>query len=117
MGLTREQWHSKRIEELKEYVKKYGRKVKDIIYWDTYPVCVKDICVSGVSLFNDEISFVDYEDGKFKIRKEGKNVERKYLEEVLEDMKKIDKNKNNDKVCQVGMIDFSKRSRKSGMKK
>jgi len=93
MGLTREQWHIKRLSELEDYVRKHGHKVKDVIYWDTYPIVVKDICVLGVAIFNDELVFVDYDKYKFNIRKEAKNVERKYLEEVFEDMKQLDKNK------------------------
>ena len=94
MGLTREQWHNKRLSELSDYVKKYGRKVKDVIYWDTYPICVKDICVLGVAIFNEELVFADYYGNQFHVRREAKNVERKYLEEVISDMKQLDKNKS-----------------------
>lgn len=93
MGLTREQWRDKRLSELSNYVKEHGRKVKDVIYWDTYPVVVKDICVLGIAIFNGELVFTDYSNGTFRIRREAKKVERKYLEEVLEDMKQLDKNK------------------------
>ena len=93
MGLTREQWVQKRINELSDYVEKHGRKVKDVIYWDTYPICVQDICVDGVAIFNGEIVFADYYDNKFKVRKEANKVARKYLEDVLADMKQLDKNK------------------------
>ena len=93
MGLTRDQWHNKRISELSAYVKEHGRKVKDVIYWDTYPIVVKDVCVLGVAIFNDELVFADYDAGTFKIRREAKNIERKYLEEAIADMKQLDKNK------------------------
>jgi len=95
MGLTKEQWKEKRLAELEDYVRKHGRKVKDVIYWDTYPICVKDICVLGVAIFNNELVFCDYDkhENKFRIRRECKNEERKYLEEVLHDMKQLDKNK------------------------
>lgn len=93
MGLTKDQWKEKRLKELEDYVRKNGRKVKDVIYWDTYPICVKDICVLGVAIFNDELVFADYSDGTFRIRREAKNEERKWLEDVLADMKQLDKNK------------------------
>lgn len=93
MGLTKEQWLAKRYSELEEYVRKNGHKVKDIIYWNTYPIIVKDICVLGVAIFNNELVFCDYDRDKFNVRREAKNVERKYLEEVLSDMKQLDKNK------------------------
>jgi len=95
MGLTKEQWKEKRLNELYDYVKEHGHKVQDVIYWDTYPVCVEDICVLGVAIINDEPVFADYDKNKkeFRIRRECKKEERKYLEEVLEDMKQLDKNK------------------------
>ena len=93
MGLTKNQWHSKRLAELEDYVRKNGRKVKDVIYWDTYPICVKDICVLGVAIFNGELVFCDYDKDKFRVRREASKVERKWLEEVLSDMKQLDKNK------------------------
>lgn len=93
MGLTKEQWHIKRINELYDYVSKHSHKVHDTIYWNTYPICIKDICVLGVAIIDDELVFADYENDKFKIRKKAVDTERKYLEEVLTDMKQLDKNK------------------------
>ena len=95
MGLTKDQWKEKRLNELYDYVKEHGHRVKDVIYWDTYPIVVKDICVLGVAIFNNELVFTDYDKDKkeFKIHREAKNEERKYLEEVLHDMKQLDKNK------------------------
>jgi len=95
MGLTKEQWKEKRLNELYDYVQKHGHKVKDVIYWDTYPICVKDICVLGVAIFGEELVFCDYDskNNKFNVRREANVVERKYLEEVLSDMKQLDKNK------------------------
>lgn len=93
MGLTREQWHIKRLAELEDYVRKHGRKVKDVIYWDTYPICVKDICVLGVAIINGELIFTDYdkEENKFKVRREANKEQRKWLEDALEQMKDHDK--------------------------
>ena len=93
MGLTREQWHVKRLAELEDYVRKHGRKVKDVIYWDTYPICVKDICVLGVAIINGELVFTDYDskEAKFRIRREAVKEERKWLEDALEQMKNHDK--------------------------
>lgn len=96
MGLTREQWRSKRLDELKAYIKSNGHKIHNTIYWNTYPICVKDICVLGVGIFDDKVIFSDYnsKEDKFTHRRNGEEVERKYLEEVLSDMKQLDKNKN-----------------------
>lgn len=95
MGLTKEQWKEKRLNELYDYVKKHGHKIKDVIYWDTYPICVRDICVLSVAIINDELVFADYDKDKmqFIIRRECKAENKKYLEEVLHDMKQFDKNK------------------------
>ncbi len=95
MGLTKDQWKEKRLNELYDYVKEHGHRVKDVIYWDTYPICVRDICVHGVAIFNDELVFADYDKDKmqFRIRRECKVEDRKYLEDVLHDMKQLDKNK------------------------
>ena len=95
MGLTKDQWKEKRLNELYDYVKEHGHRVKDVIYWDTYPICVRDICVLGIAIFNDELVFADYDKDKmqFRIRRECKVEDRKYLEDVLQDMKQLDKNK------------------------
>ena len=53
MGLTKEQWKEKRLNELYDYVKKHGHKIKDVVCWDTYPICVRDICVLSVAIIND----------------------------------------------------------------
>ena len=96
MGLTREQWQAKRLNEIKSYVQSKGHKVGNFIYWNTYPICVKDICVLGVGIFNDKLIFSDYnsKENKFTHRRNAEDVERKYLEEVLADMKQLDKNKS-----------------------
>ena len=93
MGLTREQWHTKRISELYDYVSKHGHKVQNIVYWNTYPICVKDICVLGVAIVNDSLEFGDYTKDGFICRKKAIDTERKWLEEAIEDMKQLDKNK------------------------
>lgn len=94
MGLTREQWHEKRLKEIVDYVIKYGEKHKDIYYWNTYPVCVKDICVSGMYITPDgELNFgsINIKDWTFHSLRNASNVERRFLEEVLLDMKDADK--------------------------
>ncbi len=95
MGLTKEQWHEKRVNEIIDYVTKNGRKISDtLIYWDTYPVCIKDICVLGVAVkgkVKKKLIFGDMHDKKFNERKPAEMAERKYLEEVLADMKAADK--------------------------
>ena len=95
MGLTKEQWHAKRVNEIIDYVIQHGKKISDnMIYWDTYPVCVKDICVLGVAVkgkVRKKLSFGDLQGKLYKERKTSDQLEYKYLEEVLADMKDADK--------------------------
>ena len=95
MGLTREQWHAKRVNEIIDYVVQHGKKISDnMIYWDTYPVCVKDICVLGVAVkgkVRKKLSFGDLQEKTYNERKTSDQLEYKYLEEVLADMKDADK--------------------------
>ena len=95
MGLTREQWHTKRVNEIIDYVVQHGKKISDnMIYWDTYPVCVKDICVLGVAVkgkVRKKLSFGDLQEKTYNERKTSDQLEYKYLEEVLADMKDADK--------------------------
>ena len=98
MGLTKDQWQAKRISELKEYIQKHGHKWpigENVFYWDTYPIVIKDICTTGVGVFTDKVVFCDYSKDKPYLihRRNAEDVERKYLEEVLADMKQLDKNK------------------------
>lgn len=94
MGLTKEQWKEKRISELLDYVKGHGKKVGDIIYWNTYPIVIKDICTLGAGIIDGELFFGDLnKDNTFRKLRAAKDIERKYLEEVLSDMKQLDKNK------------------------
>ena len=95
MGLTKEQWHDKRVNEIIDYVVQHGKKISDnMIYWDTYPVCVKDICVLGVAVkgkVRKKLSFGDLQEKTYKECKTSDQLEYKYLEEVLADMKDADK--------------------------
>lgn len=95
MGLTKEQWHDKRVNEIIDYVVQHGKKISDnMIYWDTYPVCVKDICVLGVAVkgkIRKKLSFGDLQGKTYKECKTSDQVERKYLEDTLADMKDADK--------------------------
>lgn len=95
MGLTKEQWHEKRVNEIIDYVTKHGRKISEtLIYWDTYPVCVKDICVLGVAVrgkVKKKLSFGDMHGKTYDERKTSDQLERKYLEDVLADMKDTDR--------------------------
>jgi uncharacterized protein YpiB (UPF0302 family) len=95
MGLTRAQWKEKRLNELFKYVQENGHLVKDVIFWNTYPICVRNICVDGAAIFEDKVAFVDYETdtNTFRIRRYADEEERCYLEAVIADMKQLDKNK------------------------
>ncbi len=94
MGLTKEQWHVKRVNEIIDYIIKHGSKHKDFYYWDTYPIVVKDICVLGMYVTPDkELNFgsIDTKNWNFNSSRNASKVERKYLEEILLDMKDADK--------------------------
>lgn len=95
MGLTKEQWHKKRTDEIANYVLSKGDKVSaTMTYWHTYPVVVKDICVLGVMVKgqkNKKVLFGDMIDKKFVERKTTDQLERSFLEEILVDMKEADK--------------------------
>lgn len=95
MGLTKEQWHKKRTDEIMNYVLSKGDKVSaTMTYWHTYPVVVKDICVLGVMVKgqkNKKVLFGDMIDKKFVERKTTDQLERSFLEEILVDMKEADK--------------------------
>lgn len=89
MGLTKEQWKQKRIKELIEIVEKKGKEIeKGIVYYTNNDILfVKDICVNGIAIKEDKLIFADYINGEFRIRKYADDVERKYLEEILSDLK------------------------------
>lgn len=89
MGLTKEQWVMKRIKELTDIVNKKGKEIKKEIryYCGKEPLIIKDICCDGIALVKDELVFADNSKHGFTIRKKANEVERKYLEEVLSDLK------------------------------
>ena len=89
MGLTKEQWKKKRIDEIAEIVKEKGKKIDGgiIYYCGKEPLIIKDICVDGIALKNGKLIFADYVKGDFNERRNADDVERKYLEEILSDLK------------------------------
>ena len=95
MGLTKEQWHKKRTDEIAKYVLEHGEKISAAMtYWHTYPVVVKDIAVLGVLVKGQktkQVLFGDMQGKKFVERKTTDQLERSFLEEVLADMKEADK--------------------------
>ena len=87
MGLTKEQWQIKRLKELKEIIKKKGTAIDNMIYLKAKePLIIKDICVFGIGLINDEIIFGDYLKDGFRGLKKGTDTERKYLEEIISEI-------------------------------
>lgn len=49
------------LNTIAEYIKAHGIKLTDkFYYWDTYPVVIKDICVSYVAYNNGKIEFGDF---------------------------------------------------------
>lgn len=94
MGLNKEQWQLKRANEIIEYIKEHGKQVSpSVIYWDTWPLCIKDRCFLGAGVIdNFELVFGDFNKEKqfFVTKRHWTEIERKYLEEALADMKKYD---------------------------
>ena len=96
------------VAKILNYIKQNGTKLADdFYYWDTYPVVIKDICVSYVVSDHDELKFGDFpsihdKDGeyigpdltidKFKCRKtmdqlSSLKADREYLENTFSAMK------------------------------
>ena len=49
------------LNNIAEYIKEHGTKLTDkFYYWNTYPVVIKDICVSYVVYNNGKIEFGDF---------------------------------------------------------
>ena len=102
------------LNAIAEYIKEHGIKLTDkFYYWDTYPVVIKDICVSYVAYNNGKIEFGDFpaihdNDGeylgddttieKWKCRKSQDDLsalkaDREYLENTFTGMKITDSKK------------------------
>lgn len=95
MRLSKEEQQAKEINSIIEYVTKNGTSISDNeIYWNTYPICVQDVCVLGVKVKGKrtkQLIFGDMKGKKFIEIKDSKNVEAKYLKDALTDMKEADK--------------------------
>jgi hypothetical protein len=98
------------VHRICEYIISNGTKLtNDFYYWNTYPVVIKDICVSYVVVNNGELQFGDFpaihKDGeyqgddldvsKFKVRKtmdqlSSLKADREYLENSFSAMKIVD---------------------------
>lgn len=74
MGLTREKLKERAIAKLDSYIKEHGSKIGNYIVWDTYPICVKDICLFSavIDLTNYTTFFCDFE-------KESMTFNKKYI--------------------------------------
>ena len=101
------------LNRIAEYIKENGTKLNnDFYYWNTYPVVIKDICVSYVVVNNGKIEFGDFpsvnKDGEYvgddiqlstwKCRKSeydlsSLKVDREYLESTFKGMKITDSKK------------------------
>lgn len=99
MGLTTEQWHAKRTREIVDYVLTNGNQLtKTKTLWNTYPICVKDVCVSEILVITKgkdkyDLEFGDTYKNKFNSRRTPADLERRHLEEILVDMKSADAKK------------------------
>jgi len=98
------------LNNIAEYIKEHGTKLTDkFYYWNTYPVVIKDICVSYVVYNNGKIEFGDFtsvhNDGEYvddgiqpstwKCRKSEDDLsslkaDREYLESTFKGMKITD---------------------------
>ena len=105
-----EKLKSEIVHKICEYITSNGTKLTDdFYYWNTYPVVIKDICVSYVVVNKGELEFGDFpsihEDGeykgddldvkKFKTRKtmdqlSSLKADREYLENAFSSMKIVD---------------------------
>ena len=102
------------LDRIANYIKENGTKLTDsFYYWNTYPVVIKDICVSYVVVNNGKIEFGDFpaihdKDGeylgddttieKWKCRKSQDDLsalkaDREYLENTFTGMKITDSKK------------------------
>ena len=101
------------LNRIAEYIKENGTKLNnDFYYWNTYPVVIKDICVSYVVVNNGKIEFGDFpsvhKDGEYvgddiklstwKCRKSEDDPsslkgDREYLENTFKGMKITDSKK------------------------
>lgn len=94
MGLTTEQWHTKRTNEIIDYVLKNGEQItKTKTLWNTYPICVKDVCVTDIMVTGKKLEFGNTYNGKFTARRIPADLERRHLEEIIIDMKEADSRK------------------------
>lgn len=98
------------LNRIADYIKENGTKLTDdFYYWNTYPVVIKDICVSYVAVHNNKIEFGDFpsvhKDGEYigndtniklwNCRKSEDDIsslkaDREYLENTFKSMKITD---------------------------
>lgn len=81
------------VSEIIAHIKKHGSENGDMIFWNTNPVCVKDICVNIVALpkTNDVILFGDLKNGSFISFRNSEDLDYVWLADVLGDMKAADR--------------------------
>ena len=94
--LTKKQLREKLEKDLVAYVLEHGHKtsINSIIYWNTYPICVEDVCVQGVAVINNtELVFGDWYKDNFLRRKELSDISLPWIESVFSDMQHLDENK------------------------
>ena len=104
MGLTVEQWHTKRTKEIADYVLENGNQLtKTKFLWNTYPICVKDVCVTDILVTikgkdKKDLEFGYMRNGKFLSSRTPNDLERYHLEEIIVDMKEADSKKKYKKI-------------------
>ena len=77
-----------------EHVTRFGYKVSGVkglqYYWDSCPVVCKDKCALGVAINGNDIIFGDIVGGSLKCLRNGRDLSKKQLAEVLADMEAAD---------------------------
>jgi len=90
------------INDIIQYITKNGKVVtKNFIYWNTYPVCVKDVCVTTVAVVDGRIIFGDYDEKKTefpKIYHTTNDVEYEFILEAFNEIKEADEKANKKKL-------------------
>lgn len=89
MSYTKEQRKAKAFNALRDYLEANGTKEKDMIVWDTFPVCCKDKCYDKIVLREGSIfAAQDYEKpGEWRNLYD---LDTRYLEGIKADLQKYD---------------------------
>lgn len=92
---TKQDCKSGLITEIIKYLEQNSSPVPGTGFktWSVYPVCVQDIAVDSVWVENSKVYFGDFDESRkeLKTRRTSDNTDIRYLQEVFDNMKTIDK--------------------------